>query len=347
MGSHWGQSPMKGDIMKDIKSLGKVKLSLDEIEKIFRLYNYNDLVDFIKENIEKEIIKPIKSSRLNGKNPALYNAYRVLKDKVDYSNYIDELQYRLNTSLSMDYYLKNLDKYEEDRKYIIPLSSYIESQKDFLMEQSSINERSFEIWGREKFLQKEGGTRILKNLGVTLKDLGIYETTEPLSYYSHHKNTPQNVLILENKDTFYSMRRHLIKGNDRILKMKIGTLIYGRGKGINRSFKDFSICVEPYLNDINNNIYYFGDLDYEGIIIYETLSKIFKDNFVILPFIEAYKCMLKKAEFFELPQMKLGQNKNIGNQFLDSFDEEERNKILDILKENKYIPQEILNSKDF
>ena len=57
--------------------------------------------------------------------------------------------------------------------------------------------------------------------------------------------------------------------------------------------------------------------------------------------------MLKKAEFFELPQMKLGQNKNIGNQFLDSFDEEERNKILDILKENKYIPQEILNSKDF
>jgi hypothetical protein len=49
---------MKGDIMKDIKSLGKVKLSLDEIEKIFRLYNYNDLVDFIKENIEKE--SPLK-----------------------------------------------------------------------------------------------------------------------------------------------------------------------------------------------------------------------------------------------------------------------------------------------
>ena len=36
--------------------------------------------------------------------------------------------------------------------------------------------------------------------------------SETLAYYSHTRKTPQNMLILENKDTFYSMRRHLLEG---------------------------------------------------------------------------------------------------------------------------------------
>ena len=85
-------------------------------------------------------------------------------------------------------------EYKEDRNYIISLSNYFDKNNNLLTEPISMNERSFEVWGREKFLQKEGGTRILKNLGVTLDKLNIYETTEPLSYYSHTKDIPQNVL---------------------------------------------------------------------------------------------------------------------------------------------------------
>ena len=83
--------------------------------------------------------------------------------------------------------------------------------------------------------------------------------------YTHTREVPQNLLLLENKDTFYSMRRHLLEGKDTILGMKIGTLIYGAGKGILKSFQDFSICAEPYMQNRQNQIYYFGDLDYEGI----------------------------------------------------------------------------------
>ena len=333
--------------MKAIRNCGKKKISLDEIARVYKLVEYNKLVDFIFQYIEKGDIEPIISSGTNGKTPALYNRYWVNYEDLDKSKYESELLYKIHTSLKVDYYLNNLDKYIGDREYILKLSKYLSYNGKSLNESMSLNERSFDIWAREKYLKEEGGIKVLKNLGLSLVDLNIYETTEPLSYYSHHKNTPQNILILENKDTFYSLRRHLINKNNTILGLPIGTLIYGKGKGIIKSFRDFTFCVEPYLEEKSNKILYFGDLDYEGILIFEQLSKAFKKNIPIKPFIEAYIHMLKKADQNNLPNMKLGQNKNIGNVFLNFFDDKEKADILHILGNNKYIPQEIMNKSDF
>ena len=333
--------------MKTIRNSGKKKITLDEISKEYKLKNYHSLANFIMDKIEGGCIEPIRNSGTNGKTPALYNRYRIIDSEVDNREYVNELQFNLHSSLKIDYYLKNIDKYKEDRKYILQLSNYISNNKELLNEPVSMKERSFEIWSREKFLQKEGGFRILKTVGFSPEDLNIYETTEPLSYYSHHKDIPQNVLILENKDTFYSMRRHLIKGNEGILGLPIGSLIYGKGKGIFKSFKDFTFCVEPYLSDKSNQIIYLGDLDYEGILIYEQLSAVFMDMIPIKPFSEAYVYMLKKAKTVKLPEMKEGQNRNIGKLFLDSFNDSDRAEILEILRNNKYIPHEILSSRDF
>ena len=333
--------------MKSIQNSGKKKITLDEISKMYKLKDYHSLVSFIMDKIEGGFIEPIRNSGTNGKTPALYNRYRIIDSEVDNGEYENELKFNLHSSLKIDYYLKNINKYKEDRKYILQISNYMSNNKELLNEPVSMNERSFEIWNREKFLQKESGFRILKNVGISPQNLNIYETTEPLSYYSHHKNIPQNVIILENKDTFYSMRRHLIKGNEKILGLPVGTLIYGKGKGIIKSFKDFTFCVEPYLSDRSNQIIYFGDLDYEGILIYEQLSAVFMDRIPIKPFTEAYVYMLKKAKTVTLPKMKEGQNKNIGNHFLDSFNDSDRTEIIEILRNNNYIPQEILSSRDF
>lgn len=333
--------------MKSIRSTGKKKIDLDEIASLYGFKDYRLLVELIREKIEEGLIEAIKSSSSNGKNPPLYSRYRIIYPEEDNEKYKDELLFNIHSSLKIDYYLKNIDKYKEDRKYILQLSDYIKGNKDFLNEVISINERSFEIWNREKYLKKEGGIRILKNLGLDTNDLSIYETTEPLSYYSHHKKPEQIILILENKDTFYSMRKHLIDGNKTILGLEIGSLVYGKGKGILKSFEDFSFCVEPYLADKSNRIIYFGDLDYEGILIYEQLRNIFLEDMSINLFKEAYLAMMKKSKGLELPFTKKGQNKNIGSYFLDSFEEEEKIEILEILENNRYIPQEILNTKDF
>lgn len=333
--------------MKSIRRRGRKKITLDEINKIYKLKDYQSIVDFVMDKIEAGDIEPIRSSGINGKTPALFNRYRIIDLEVDNSEFENELKFKLHSSLKIDYYLKNINKYKEDRKYILQLNNYISNHKEFLNEPVSMNERSFEIWNREKFLQKEGGFRILKNLGLTQEDLNIYETREPLSYYSHHKNIPQNILILENKDTFYSMRRYLINGNKNIFGLPIGTLIYGKGKGIIKSFKDFTFCVEPYLSNNLNQIIYFGDLDYEGILIYEQLSTVFMDRIPIKPFNEAYLYMLRKAKEINLPETKEGQNKNIGSYFLNSFNDDDKKEMLEILRSNKYIPQEILSSRDF
>lgn len=333
--------------MRNISEFEKNKISLEELQSFFSIMSYKELTQKVYELIEGGQITPIKNSKLNGKKPALYQAYRIHRISRDNSKLVNELIYQLIPILSNEYYLKNIEAYRKDRLFVLSLNNYLKGHKDNLSEPVSYNERSFEIWGREKFLMKEGGIRILKNLGLTPEDLNVYDTTEPLAYYSHNKGVPQKIVILENKDTFYSMRRHLLAGNTSILGVETGTLIYGAGKGIHKSFQDFTFCVEPYLGDRRNEILYFGDLDYEGIIIYETLHRDFINKVKMKPFCIAYEAMINKADLSSLPKMKKGQNRNIGREFISHFSRDVQEKITEILEQNRYIPQEILQRRDF
>ncbi|MGN0484803.1 MAG: Wadjet anti-phage system protein JetD domain-containing protein [Lachnospiraceae bacterium] len=326
------------------------RVNLDQIEKKYPVRSYQELYEKVLLLMEKEKIKPVKASGKNGKKPALYKEYWVIEKTKDVSKYIEELSYLFVPSISTAYYLKHLDRYEEDRKWLFCLNHYLKEESEKLKIPKSMNERSFEIWHREKFLKEEQGKKILKRCGLTLDDLNLYETTEPLAYYVHTKNVPQNMLIIENKDTFYSMRKRLLGGEDTILGVKIGTLIYGAGKGIFRSFQDFSLCAEPYMRKPENVIYYFGDMDYEGIRIYETFADSFGDTYQIRPFIEGYQKMLAKVKQIGedvLPKTKEGQNQNIQTEFLDAFEKEQSDTMKRILQAGTYIPQEILSLEDF
>lgn len=320
----------------------------DNMCRSSRDISYEQQYQRILALISESRIVPLKASGTNGKHPALYREYWLIVPERDYRVYEEELKYRLHPSISIDYYLSHLKNYEQERAWVLMLSEYLERNKGRLDEQESVNERSFEIWHREKFLSREQGRRILKHCGLDWEFLNIYRTTEPLAYYSHTRHVPQNMVILENKDTFYSMRRHLLKGNDRILGMKVGTLVYGAGKGILRSFLDFDLCVEPYMRNQENRIYYFGDLDYEGIGIYEKLTNLISGEWKILPFTEAYEAMLRKSCLMEeLPGMKEQQNRNISEMFFSYFSDVKTEEMKRVLESGKYIPQEILNIADF
>ena len=334
--------------MKYLSSYSKKVIELDEIEKIYKTETYDVLCRVVDNLIKEERLLPVKSSGGNGKKPTLYKKYRILERNTDNSELLDEINYKLSPKLSIGYYKDHIDKYKEHREYILKLSDFIKNKQNLLKEAVSMNERSFQIWGREKFLQKEGGKTIVKNLGMKLEELNYYDTSEPLAYYSKSKETPQNILIIENKDTYYTMRRHLIGGGENILGEYISTLIYGGGKNINKAFKDYKISVEDYVSDSRNTILYFGDLDYEGIVIYEGLYELFGKEYNIIPFINGYKKMVDKAkiESICLPKTKEGQNKNISEIFLTEFDKEYRNQIEKILKDGLYIPQEIVNITD-
>lgn len=334
--------------MKDIRNYGKKKVTLSEIEIFYKTKDYITLYKTIMQLIKEETIKPVKASAKNGKSPGLHLSYWIEPRKEDYSDFRNELKFKMNLSFDTSYYSRNIEKYKEDREDILLLNEYLLKDKERLKYTVSLNERSFEVWGREKFL-KQNGKKLLKNLGLNEKNLNYYPTTVPLAYYSHDKNTPQNILILENKDTFYSMRKHLIDSGKPIFNTKFFTLIYGGGKNIYQSFKYFDISVEPYIANKENKILYLGDLDYEGIIIYESLKKAFLGQYDIHPFLAGYKAMVDKSKRIEksLPKTKQGQNRNISNDFLSEFEDEYREDILKILKNDFYIPQEILSIGDF
>lgn len=333
--------------MKLKDKFNKKKITIEEIERLYKVSTYNDLYILVLKLIEDNEIEPIKSRGGNGKKPALYKGYRIVQEEEDNSFYIEELDYRILSKFDISYYKKYINKYKEHRDYILALNTFIKENEELLKVPLSMNERSFQIWGREKFLQKEEGKLILKNLGLPLDYLNYYDTSEPLAYYSKSKKTPQNILILENKDTYYTMRKYLINSTNTILGKEIDTVIYGAGKGIIKAFKDYDISVEDYLANKENKLYYFGDLDYEGIIIYENFYSKYKDKYNINLFIEGYKKMIDKSnDIKSLPKTKEGQNRNINEYFLQQFSLEYKEKIEEILKNDLYIPQEIINIID-
>ena len=91
----------------------------------------------------------------------------------------------------------------------------------------------------------------------------------------------------------------------------------------------------------DNRFYYFGDLDYEGIIIYESLCA----HFYCEPLVSAYEAMLQKAANLPLPKTKEKQKRHEQGVFFSYFNEVSAMKA--ILENEYYIPQEILTMEDF
>lgn len=325
------------------------RISLEELLSHCSQEAYSGQYAYIMALITEGKIKPVKSAGNNGRKPALCLSYW-LPEETDASReeLEEELKYKLVPLLSVDYYLSHLKEYKKDRPWVLQLNEYLLSSRNYLKQPESVNERSFEIWNREKFLTREQGTKILKRCGLDRDFLNMYETAEPIAYYCHSRQVPQNMLILENKDTFFSMRRFLLNGNKKIFGIEIGTLIYGGGKRIVKSFRDFDLSVEPYMKAQNNRIYYFGDLDYEGIGIYESLAQQCGDNRRPVPLTAAYEKMMEKArKVAKLPETKEHQNRNLADVFFSYFSDTAVKEMQEILEKNQYVPQEILSFRDF
>lgn len=309
---------------------------------------YGEQYAYIIKLVDEGKIKPVRTAGKNGKKPALYLEYWLLEEAKDYLELKQELLYKLAPQIDITYYMHNLAAYAKERQDVLQLSSFLQNSETLLAREASYNERSFQIWGREKFLLKEEGKKILKHCGLSLEYLHCYSTCEPFAYFALTRQTPQKILIIENKDTFFSMRRHLLAGNELLFSEQISTLIYGAGKRVISCFQEFAVSAEPYMLDAGNELLYFGDFDYEGIGIYETLAESFAEQGSIKPFVPAYLAMLQKSKgYHKLPTTKEEQNRNLHGSFFNYFSAEEQKEMQNILRQDLYIPQEILTLLDF
>ncbi|HEY5563040.1 MAG TPA: Wadjet anti-phage system protein JetD domain-containing protein [Clostridiaceae bacterium] len=327
--------------MKTVYDLEKKLLSITEIQEYFKIDSYLMLVELIGALVAEGVLFEVKSSKSNGMRPSLYNKYRVKPQEEVSASLEEDINYSFPIEFNREFYLNNLKKYEGDKNHIDRLSDYFRNYKGELSRPMSINERSFQIWGKEKFLKDGNGQSILRNLGLSLKALNIYTTPEPFVYFSCNKEKNQKVLIIENKDTWYTMRKLMLEGQREFLGERLDTIIYGNGKSIEKSLEEYEYTVEAYLLE-PILVLYWGDIDYEGISIYERLKRRHSKMLNIELFINAYATMLKLAKGKKLQQYKEKQNKNIDKVFLveiTPYDE----KIVELMELGLYIPQEIVN----
>ena len=323
------------------------KIGLDELEKIIKLGDYAKLVETISSLIDRQIIKPVKQSGKNGLNPSLYLKYHIMNKPAPDKQLINEIN-SLHYMIEPGVFRKNTEKYIKNREFILILDDYLKAHSSNLEYPLSENERAYQIWNDEKALDKDDNIALLKSCNVFDK-LNTYPTPEPFFDY-RRGNDIKNVLVIENKDTWFTVRKLMLDTPNfaGLFGVKIDCVIYGEGRKVTQK----NNSLQDYLNidsHFEGKVWYWGDIDHEGIDIFLSFVNI-SPELDIFPFAEAYKKMtelfdrLLSADNTEGLKCRTNQRQpdNI-SKFYQSIDSESAERIKDLLHNGYYIPQEILN----
>lgn len=326
------------------------KIDLDELKKIIKPDNYAELADTINSLTDRQIIKPVKQSGKNGLNPGLCLKYHIIIKPVPDKQLINEIN-SLHYMIEPGVFRKDTEKYIKNREFILILDRFLKSHSSNLEYPLSENERAYQIWNDEKALDKKAGRdniALLKSCNVFDK-LNTYPAPEPFFDY-RKSNDIKNVLVIENKDTWFTVRKLMLDTPNfaGLFGVKTDCVIYGEGRKVAQK----SNSLQDYLNidsHFDGKVWYWGDIDNEGIDIFLSFVKI-SPELDISPFNEAYR---KMTELFG--HLLSGDNadclKGHTNQrrpdniseFYKSIDSSSAERIKTLLHDGYYIPQEILN----
>ena len=322
------------DAIVEIQQRKSATITLDELSALCNAADYGFLVSDIRWLVDSGILKPM-GKETNGMYPPLRNRYRIIREEEDMSDLKDEIM-RLGTRFNPSGYLANTALYVKHRELLRGLCDYVRNKSTELDLIMSRNERAYAIWGNEKQLDDAVCKSMLRFTGWDAR-LNYYDTPEPfLDYLCNGANT-EAILILENKDIWFSLRKLFMesKASCLLYGMKIDGLLYGEGKKVTRpgALEDYSR--EGFTR--SPSFYYWGDLDYEGISIFLAVSKL-----PVRLFVPGYMAMLGYGKAQPLTQRRTAQvSPPEMDGFLECFDSMSAAEIRALLESGKYIPQEI------
>lgn len=328
---------MNEKILSFLKTLKNKRIvSLGELEKLFSgNMTYEVFAKEINEFEESNILREIKEHGKNNKPIPLANTYRLNKYalKKAFIDEIQRLQLKVHKDINLSSFLSLSEKqWKKDLPYIEIIDLYLK-EKGIPTDRATSQERAFHLVKDEKWIDEGGGKVLLERLGIWER-LKINNEPDPLMLAvnpnsfleAEHKH-----LIVENKATYYGLL-------DAICSTEFTSLIYGVGWKIISSIS--SIEKQLSLEGKEHTLYYFGDIDFEGIAIWNSLN----EKVSVKPVVSFYNELLKK----DSAKGKENQNKNQEalNNFLEFFDKENQEKIRDVLQNKGYYPQEGLNKKE-
>lgn len=323
---------MNKTIESYLSNYKKKKISLNEIERLFSgEMTYEEFAKEVLEFVELGILAPVKSHKTNNKIISLHNTYHIrasklkstIKDEIRNFQLICDSNIKLN-----NYYGLSKEKWEKDISTIKKIDKYLKIN-GLPKSSATAQERSYNIIGDEKWIDTSGKT-LLERIQIWDK-LKIDTNPDPLMFGinpNQFKNKKHKHLIVENKTTFYNLMK--------ILKdTSFTSLIYGAGWRILANIN--SLEKQLGLEEDNHELYYFGDLDKEGISIWNGLNNIRHIKLAK----EFYEEILYKD--YTKGKINQRQNKEALDCFLENFNKEQNKQIKNLLEEGGYYPQEALD----
>ncbi|WP_042347799.1 Wadjet anti-phage system protein JetD domain-containing protein [Bacillus massiliigorillae] len=309
-----------------------------QIEAYFDMDGYT-LFYYAIEKLENEgQLTPIRNMQQNGKSPSLPLYYWVnIKKATTQWNRLDML--RLSNLFDFSYYEHNPEwQTQEEWKRIEKLYTFLQSKEERII--VSIEERSVELFGHEKFLTDENlfpeGKGFLNRINVPMEELKCIELAEPFVFWlkpGKELKDIKRILIVEKLSVFHTCVDLLVSEQ---LDYEPELIIFGDGEKIENSFSFFfrMFPEQEYL------FYYVGDIDPEGYSILNRLIEKHSDC-CIQPALKIYRKMLENVEKAN-KQIKQVKNIEHRNHFFSWFTEDEQAILLQLWNEDLRIPLEVL-----
>ncbi len=240
---------------------------------------YASFAGVVKQLVGDAVLSPVKASGSNGRVPPLAVKYRLERRNASTSSEIFSFQ----SAIDLSYFHRHNAELQHYYEILQSIDRYlVETAGKEPRVWDTVNERSFALTGDEKFLSSAAGTKLLSRINVSLDALHCYKVAEPF-FYRQLSGGGDTVsrdliygLIIENKDTFETFSSLQQSGYLR-LSPPLDLIIYGEGNKITGSWSFLDSI--PWICDKKATLFYFGDLDPEGINIYcRLLSAVDKCN---------------------------------------------------------------------
>jgi hypothetical protein len=325
----------------------KKKININDLEiqlrrlldDYFEMDGYTLFFAAIQTLQEEGVLIPFQNNQFNGRTPGMPLYYWV-NIKAQAAKWDRLEMMKLSDVFDFSFYERHPEWQTEDEwNRVKNLYTFLQSTQE--REIVSLEERSLELFGHEKFLLDSDsfpdGKGFLSRIGVSQEQLKIVNYGEPFVFWMKQGKEIkdiQRVLIVENLSFFHTSIK-LLENNQ--LDYEPELIIYGEGTKIERSFSFFfrMFPQKPYL------FYYAGDLDAAGYGILIRLMEKYKDC-CIQPALKIYRKMLECLD--QKNDQKTGQIRSLRHRdaFFQWFTEEEQSQLLQLWQENKRVPQEVL-----
>lgn len=338
-------------IKKKLLSLKKKRITLEEIAQILeiKMINSEQLYMSVSDLVKEGILSPITNSGMNGnyKYPLFLKYIISISTENDEKESIEDIR-KLHPALQRKNYLVNhIDLYKNNKPYIERLNKYLFDKKSTVA--ISRKERSYEIFGEEKVLDENREMiTFLKSIDLDERELLYYSTPEYCFHdYIANRKDHMTLLILENKDIWFNIRRRMFEDNLKSLFGEhIDGVIYGSGNKIAERTGALQEYVK-FMGDVTVDFLYWGDIDKEGLSIYKKVLA-YNPSLSIRLFSPGYKKMLEKVK--KQTYIEKSKSKRIDvldtNDISDFFEDEEFALLNKLLAEDNLVPQEIITYTD-